>query len=47
MENLLILGTGCPKCHKLAENTREAAGAGTGVPDHQVTDLNGSPASGS
>ena len=25
MKKLQILGTGCPKCHKLAENTEAAA----------------------
>ncbi|MEW5818768.1 MAG: thioredoxin family protein [Cyanobacteriota bacterium] len=25
MKKLQILGTGCPKCNKLAENTKEAA----------------------
>jgi len=25
MKKLQILGTGCPKCKKLAENTRQAA----------------------
>ena len=25
MKKLQILGTGCPKCHKLAESTEEAA----------------------
>jgi small redox-active disulfide protein 2 len=27
MKKLQILGTGCPKCHKLAENTKAAADA--------------------
>jgi len=27
MKKLQILGTGCPKCHKLAENTEAAARA--------------------
>jgi len=27
MKKLQILGTGCPKCEKLTENTEEAAGA--------------------
>ena len=27
MKKLQILGTGCPKCHKLAENTEAAAKA--------------------
>ncbi len=41
MKNLLILGTGCPKCHKLAENTREAAEAlGLEFQITKVTDLN-------
>ena len=31
MKKLQILGTGCPKCHKLAENT-EAAAKALGIP---------------
>ena len=27
MKQIAILGTGCPKCHKLADNTTEAARA--------------------
>lgn len=27
MKLIQVLGTGCPKCHKLAENVKEAVGA--------------------
>jgi small redox-active disulfide protein 2 len=27
MKTILVLGTGCPKCHKLAENVNEAVKA--------------------
>jgi small redox-active disulfide protein 2 len=41
MKNLLILGTGCPKCQKLADHTREAAEAlGLEFQITKVTDLN-------
>ena len=41
MKKLQILGTGCPKCKKLAENT-EAAAAALGVEYEleKVTDIN-------
>jgi len=36
-----ILGTGCPKCKKLAENTEAAAGAlGVEYTIEKVTDIN-------
>ncbi len=36
-----ILGTGCPKCHKLAENADEAArSAGVAYELVKVTDVN-------
>ncbi len=41
MKDLLILGTGCPKCQKLADHTREAAEAlGLEFQITKVTDLN-------
>jgi small redox-active disulfide protein 2 len=41
MKKLQILGTGCPKCRKLAENT-EAAAKALGIPYElvKVTDIN-------
>ena len=41
MKKLQILGTGCPKCRKLAENT-EAAAKGLGIDCElvKVTDIN-------
>jgi len=41
MKKLQILGTGCPKCKKLAENT-EAAAKALGIPYElvKVTDIN-------
>lgn len=40
MKTLQILGTGCPKCRKLTENT-EAAAKRLGIPYHleKVTDI--------
>lgn len=41
MKKLQILGTGCPKCQKLAENTRAAAeAAGVDYELEKVTDVN-------
>ena len=41
MRKLQILGTGCPKCKKLAENTETAAKeAGIEFELEKVTDLN-------
>lgn len=41
MKKLQILGTGCPKCKKLAENTEEAAKAlGIEYELEKVTDIN-------
>ena len=41
MKRIQILGTGCPKCNKLAENTEAAAGAlGIECEIGKVTDLN-------
>ena len=41
MKKLQILGTGCPKCKKLAENTETAAKAlGIEYTIEKVTDLN-------
>ncbi len=34
MKNIQILGTGCPKCNRLAENAKEAAES-LGL-DHQI-----------
>jgi small redox-active disulfide protein 2 len=41
MKKLQILGTGCPKCRKLAENTEAAAKAmGIEYAIEKVTDIN-------
>ena len=41
MKRLQILGTGCPKCKKLAENTEAAAKAlGIEYEIEKVTDIN-------
>ncbi|WP_225071116.1 thioredoxin family protein [Desulfuromonas sp. CSMB_57] len=41
MKKLQILGTGCPKCKKLAENTRQAADElGIEYELIKVTDIN-------
>ncbi|NBB94763.1 MAG: thioredoxin family protein [Planctomycetes bacterium] len=41
MKKLQILGTGCPKCKKLAENTEAAAkAAGIEYELEKVTDIN-------
>jgi small redox-active disulfide protein 2 len=41
MKKLQILGTGCPKCKKLAENTEAAANAaGIEYELEKVTDIN-------
>jgi len=41
MKTLQILGTGCPKCKKLAENTETAAKAlGIEYAIEKVTDIN-------
>ena len=41
MKKLQILGTGCPKCKKLAENTEAAANElGIAYEMEKVTDLN-------
>ncbi len=41
MRKLQILGTGCPKCKKLAENTEAAAkAAGIEYELEKVTDIN-------
>jgi small redox-active disulfide protein 2 len=41
MRKLQILGTGCPKCKKLAENTEQAAKAmGIEYTLEKVTDIN-------
>ncbi len=41
MKKLQILGTGCPKCRKLAENAEAAAKAlGTEYELEKVTDIN-------
>ena len=41
MKKLQILGTGCPKCHKLAENTEAAARAlGIEYELEKITDIN-------
>jgi len=41
MKSLLILGTGCPKCKKLAEETEKAAKAlGIDYKLEKVTDIN-------
>ena len=41
MKKLQILGTGCPKCKKLAENTEAAAKAlGIEYDIEKVTDIN-------
>ena len=41
MKKLQILGTGCPKCRKLAENTQAAAEAlGIEFEMEKVTDIN-------
>jgi len=42
MKEIKILGMGCPKCKRLEELTREAAGeAGIQVNIVKVTDMNG------
>ena len=41
MKKVQILGTGCPKCKKLAENTEVAAKAlGIEYENEKVTDIN-------
>ena len=41
MKKLQVLGTGCPKCKKLAENVEAAAKAlGIGYEIEKVTDIN-------
>ena len=41
MKKLQILGTGCPKCKKLAENTEAAANAaGIEYELEKITDIN-------
>jgi small redox-active disulfide protein 2 len=41
MKKLQILGTGCPKCKKLAENTEAAAkAAGIEYELEKITDIN-------
>ena len=41
MKKLQILGTGCPKCQKLAENTEAAAKAlGVEYEIEKITDIN-------
>ena len=41
MKKIQILGTGCAKCEKLAENTRQAADSlGLDYEMEKVTDLN-------
>ena len=41
MKLIQILGTGCPKCHKLEESTRQAAKeAGLECEIRKVTDIN-------
>jgi len=41
MKKLQVLGTGCPKCRKLAENTEAAAKAlGIEYEIEKVTDIN-------
>ena len=41
MKKLQILGTGCPKCRKLAENAEAAAGAlGVEYEIEKITDIN-------
>ncbi len=41
MKNIKILGTGCPKCVALAENTQSAAGElGIEFEIEKVTDIN-------
>ena len=41
MKNLLVLGTGCPKCKKLHENVEQAAKEmGIEHEIHKVTDIN-------
>jgi small redox-active disulfide protein 2 len=41
MKTLYILGTGCPKCKKLAENAQTAVHElGIGIPIVKVTDIN-------
>lgn len=41
MKKLQILGTGCPKCKKLAENTEAAAkSAGIEYEIEKITDIN-------
>jgi small redox-active disulfide protein 2 len=40
MKKIQILGTGCPKCHKLAQNAEEAAkGLGIKYEIEKVTDI--------
>ncbi|MFK5927125.1 MAG: thioredoxin family protein [Desulfuromusa sp.] len=41
MKKIQILGTGCPKCQKLAENTKQAAeNLGIEYEMEKVTDIN-------
>ncbi|MHC4617527.1 MAG: thioredoxin family protein [Planctomycetota bacterium] len=41
MKKLQVLGTGCPKCKKLAENVEAAAkGLGIGYEIEKVSDIN-------
>jgi small redox-active disulfide protein 2 len=41
MKKIQILGTGCPKCRKLAENVEEAAKVlGMEIEMEKVTDIN-------
>ena len=41
MKKIQILGTGCAKCHKLAENTKQAAdNLGLEYDMEKVTDIN-------
>lgn len=41
MKKIQILGTGCPKCQKLAENTKQAAeNLGVEYEMEKVTDIN-------
>ena len=40
MKKIQILGTGCPKCHKLAQNVEDAAkGLGIEYEIEKVTDI--------
>lgn len=41
MKEVKVLGTGCPKCRKLAEAVEKATGeAGVGINLEKVTDMN-------